>query len=95
MNITSSEIIKEWGLSNLPEGKREETADHIGRIIYQALLVRSLDILSDEEQSELDSILDKNETTPQDVLLFLKSKIPTFEELVREERETLKRDILL
>ncbi len=95
MNITSSDIIKEWGLSDLPAAKREETADHIGRIIYQSLLVRSLDILSDEEQTELDTLLDKNETTPQEVLLFLKSKIPTFDQLVKEEREILKRDILL
>jgi hypothetical protein len=54
--------------------------------LYQALLVKSLDILSGEEESELDSILDNDETTTEQVLAFLKSKIPTFDRLVLEER---------
>lgn len=93
--ILSKEIIKEWKLDSLPETKREEVVNRIGRILYQAILVRTLEILSDEEQTELDGIMDKNETTPKDVLLFLKKKIPTFETLVKEERDNLKSDILL
>jgi hypothetical protein len=95
MNILSKEIIKEWGLENLPQKKQEETVNRIGRILYQALLVRALDILSDKEQEELDLLLDKNATTPAEVMLFLKSKIPTFEELVKDERKTLKEDLIV
>ena len=95
MNIFSKDIIKEWGLSSLPDSKREEMVNRIGRIIYQALLVRSLDILSDVEQTELDTLLDIDSTTPQDVLLFLKLKIPTFEQLIIEERKNLKEDLLI
>lgn len=95
MNIFSKDIIKEWGLSSLPDSKREEMVNRIGRIIYQALLVRSLDILSDVEQTELDTLLDIDSTTPQDVLLFLKLKIPTFEQLIIEERKSLKEDLLI
>ncbi len=93
--ILSKEIIKEWDLTSLPDGKREELVNRIGRILYQAILVRTLDILSDPEQTELDSLMEKNSTTPKDVLLFLKDKIPTFDALVREERDNLKRDILI
>src|SRR5436189_3780640 len=95
MNILSKEIIKEWGLSSLPEAKQKETVNRIGRILYQAVLVRSLDILSSDEQSEMDALLEVDSTTPQDVLLFLKSKIPTFEVLLVEERKNLKEDLLL
>lgn len=93
--ILSKEITKEWGLDSLPSEKREETVSRIGRILYQAILVRTLDILSDSEQDELDDLMNKNTTTPKDVLLFLKSKIPTFEDLLREERDNLKDQILL
>ena len=93
--ILSKEIIKEWQLDSLPDNKREEVVNKIGRILYQAILVRTLDILAEEDQNELDTLMDKDGTTPKDVLLFLKKKIPTFEALVKEERENLKRDILI
>ncbi len=93
--ILSKEITKEWDLSKIPLEKREEAVNRIGRILYQAILVRTLDILSSEEQNELDEIMNKNSTTPKDIFLFLRSKIPTFDELVREERDNLKEEILL
>lgn len=95
MNILSKEIIQEWGLSKLPEEKQVELVERIGRMIYQAVLVRALDILSEKEQVELDLLLDEDTTTPQDVLVFLNTKIPTFERLVQEERISLKEDILV
>lgn len=93
--ILSAEIIKEWNLVTLPVNKREEVVNKIGRILYQAVLVRTLEILSPEEQDELDDLMDKDTTTPKEVLLFLKKKIPTFETLLKEERENLRRDILI
>lgn len=93
--ILSKEITKEWDLASIPEEKREEAINRIGRILYQAVLVRTLDILSDGEQDELDELMNNNTTTPKDVMLFLKSKIPTFDALLREERDLLKEEILL
>ena len=94
-DILSKDIIKEWGLESLPPEKQVDIADRIGRMIYQAVLVRALDILSEEEQTEFDTLLDKDETTPQEVMAFLQSKIPTFEQLVSEERNNLKQDLLV
>ncbi len=94
-SILSKDIIQEWGLQNLPEIKQVEMVDRIGRLLYQALLVRSLDILSETEQTEFDLLLDEDTTTPQDVLAFLKTKIPTFDMMVIEERDKLKEDLLV
>ena len=93
--IISRDIIKEWELGSLPLEKQIDVVDRIGRMLYQAILVRPLDILSEKEQAELDLLLEENDTTPQDVLAFLQSKIPTFEQLVKEERQNLKRDLLV
>lgn len=95
MNNLSKDIINEWGLGSLPPAKQEEMVERIGKIIYQALLVRSLDILTDEEQDEFDKLLDKDETTPEEVFAFLGSKIPDFQDIVLEERRNLKRDLLI
>ncbi|KND48045.1 MAG: hypothetical protein AB201_00385 [Parcubacteria bacterium C7867-006] len=91
----SIDVIKEWGLQKLSPEKQEEMVERIGRIMYQAILVRSLDILSEKEQDEFDALLDKDDTTPQTVLSFLESKIPTFQELLKEEKNNLKRDLLI
>lgn len=94
-NILSKDIIEEWGLGSLPQEKQVEMVERIGKIIYQALLVRSLDILTEKEQAEFDLLLDEDTTTPDDVLSFLNKKIPNFESIVLEERKNLKKDLLI
>jgi len=91
----SKDIVKEWGLEALPTEKQLNVVERLGRMLYQALLVRSLDILSEKEQTEFDLLLDEDTTTPEDVLGFLKSKIPTFDNMVQDEKQNLKREILL
>ncbi len=91
----SQDVIREWGLQSLKPEKQAEMADRIGRLMYQAVLVRALDILSDKEQTEFDLLLEEDSTTPNEVLAFLQSKIPTFEQLANEERNKLKADFLL
>ncbi len=95
MNTLATDIIQEWGLGSLSSAKQAETVERIGKLVFQAILVRSLDILSAKEQDEFDKLLDIDETTTQDVIAFLHSKIPTFEMLLGEEREKLKMDILI
>lgn len=82
-------------MNALPEDQQIEMVDRIGRILYQAILVRALDILSEKEQIEFDLMMDEDDSTPQDILAFIASKIPTFDQLVADEREKLKRDILV
>ncbi len=94
-NTLSKDIINEWGLGSLPEDKQLDVVERLGKMLYQAILVRSLDILSEKEQTEFDLLLDEDTTTPEDVLGFLKSKIPTFDNMLNDEKQNLKRDILL
>ena len=95
MNPLSKDIIKEWGLSSLNPSQQTDAVNRISKLIYQAVLVRSLDILSATEEDELDALLDIDTTTPEQVLTYLKSKIPTFDQLVREEKQKLKDDLLI
>ncbi len=95
MNPLSKDIVSEWGLGELPQEEQIDMVDRIGRLIYQAVLVRSLDILSEIEQEEFDLLLDEDTTTPEEVVLFLERKIPTFKILLKEEVNKLKADILV
>ena len=94
-DFLSKDIIKEWGLENLSTEKQMDLVDRIGKMMYQAILVRSLDILSEKEQTEFDLLLDEDNTTPDHVLSFLQKKIPTFDKLVLDERVHLKEDLLV
>lgn len=94
-NMVPKEIIEEWGLAALPEEKQAEIVDRVGKMMYQMVLQRALDILTEEEQTELDQLLDKEGTTPETILQFLQSKIPTFEQVVAEERGKLKQDLFV
>ena len=94
-SILSKDVIRDWGLGTMPAPEQSAIVERIGRILYQAILVRSLDILSEKEQVEFDEILDNDSTTPDDVLAFLQKKIPTFEKMVEDERKSLKEDILV
>ena len=93
MNQLSKNIITEWSLEELSPQEQIDVVERLGRLIYQALLVRSLDILSHMEQDELDALLDIDTTTPEDVLAFLQKKIPTFHFLLKEEIENLKENL--
>lgn len=90
MTIIPKNIIDEWNLESLDEQGRIEAVDRIGALVYQAILVRSLDILSDKDQVELDALLDKDDTVASGVIALLKAKIPTFDILLTEEKERVK-----
>lgn len=92
--LISKEIIDYCKIGSLPKEEQTEMVERLSRIVYQAILVKSLDILSENEQTALDSLLDDDKTTANDVLNFLKSKIPTFDILLEDEKMNLKEDLL-
>jgi hypothetical protein len=94
MNLIPKDMLKELGVSSLPEAEQKDALEKIGRTLVQAVLVKSLDILSIEEEEELDKIMDKDKTTTNDILAFLASKIPTFSKLVKDERNNLKEELV-
>ncbi|MFZ2621165.1 MAG: hypothetical protein WAX85_01565 [Minisyncoccia bacterium] len=95
MDILSKDLIKEWNMTSLSPIEQRVEVLRIGEILYQALLVKSLDILSEKDESELDTLLDIDTTTTEDVILFLKSKIPTFDRLIKDLHKELKNELLI
>lgn len=89
-NILPSDIVKEWGLGSLPYEKQLEMVERIGSIIYQALLVRSLDILSEKNRRSLMDCRSRLYYSRW-CFRFSTKKIPNFEKIVLEERKSWKR----
>ncbi len=94
-DIFNQNIIKYLHLEHLDEAKQEETLLRIGKVIFQAVMLRIMDILTEEEQKEFEQVLDNvgtDENRQSEIMDFLKSKIPNLDEISKEEIIKLKEE---
>ena len=87
MNSTIQKSISAvFETAQLPPEEIEELVLRVGALIYQNIITRSLENMSDNDQDEFEKILD-SKNKPEDVFIFLKNKVPNFEEIIKEESE--------
>ena len=84
MKTIQKEIASALSLDALLPEAREEIILRTGAIIYQNIMTRALEVMEDTDQDEFEKILDKK-STPEDIFIFLKEKVPNFEEIIKEE----------
>lgn len=83
--ILQKNIIKELGLDTLPEKEQEEALLSVGRIIFQSVLIRTMEELSEADKDEFDKILSDKSNDEEVILGFLQKKIPNLDEIVNDE----------
>ena len=66
--------------------EKVEVFKKMGEISYQNILLRSQEILSDEDNEKLDEIAG-GESAEKEIFNFLQEKIPNFSEIIKEEVE--------
>ena len=84
-DILKRNIIQELGLDRMPQAQQEEALLSVGRIIYQAVLIRVLEELNDKDQGEFEKLLTEEPGDQDAVFAFLKAKLPTLDAIVDEE----------
>lgn len=92
--ILTQNIVKELGLDNLPEDKQLEILEKIGSIIFQSVLLRTLDIMSEEDKDEFEKLLSEKADDPDIVLKFMQNKVPNLDDIVKEEVVKFKTETL-
>jgi hypothetical protein len=85
LNMIERNILEELGLDELPPEKQEETILQIGRLIYQAVLIRALDRLSEEEQRDFERLLNEHPDDEAKFTGFLEQKVPDLDRIIQEE----------
>lgn len=85
-------ILDLFELDKLPPDKAAEMVDRLGKLVFQAVLVRVLPMLSKPEMAEYEKILDSKEGG-EAVLNFLGEKVPNFKNIVKEEVNKLKAEL--
>lgn len=87
-NEINKNIVVTLGINKLPVEQQKEAMERLGAIVYQEVMIRALEILSEEDKDEFEKIIEKD-ASPDNLLDFLATKIPNLEDIVKEEAEKL------
>lgn len=88
-NQINDNIIKTLGIDALPVEKQKEAMEKLGAIVYQEVMLRVLDIMSDEDKDAFEKLIEKN-PDPEIMFTYLSEKVPTIDAIVSEEAEKLR-----
>lgn len=91
-NILKQNIINNLGISALPQEEQEEAMTRIGNIIFQGVLIRIIEVMSDSDKDEFEKVLSEKNGESEAVLEFLRLKIPNLNEIVDEEVAKFKQE---
>ena len=81
-------------LENLPEEERAEILTKAGQLIQKKILLRIEEEMSDEEKKKLEEFLEEEGEDPEKVENYLRENIPNLDEIIKEEIEETRKDIL-
>lgn len=90
-NEIRKNIITLFEIDKLPEDKQEETISRIGKIIFQAVLIRVLPLLKENDLAQYEKLIE-NEVEPDQLYNFFFEKIPLFLQIVAEEAENFRKE---
>ncbi|MFA6251243.1 MAG: DUF5663 domain-containing protein [Candidatus Paceibacterota bacterium] len=90
-NQINKNIVLTLGINALPVEKQKEAMERLGAIVYQEVMLRVLDILTEEEKDEFEKQIEKD-SNPEAMFEFLSGKIPNLEEIVKGEAEKLREE---
>lgn len=92
MDTIQKAIIESLGLVDLPSDEQEEFLESIGAVIYEGVLMRAAERLTDTERIELDILVDDN-ADPEKLFTFLESKIRDLPVIIKEEVVNYKKEV--
>ncbi len=90
-NDINKNIVTTLGINNLPVEQQKEAMERLGAIVYQEVMLRVLDILSEEDKDAFEKLIEKD-SNPESMFAFLSEKVPNLDEIVREEAEKLREE---
>lgn len=88
---TDINIIKEFGLEELPDKEREDVLERITESALKRITINLLKELSDDDMEKFEEI--SGEGSPEEIDSFLKSKVGNYEEIIKNTIMKFKNDI--
>lgn len=84
MNPIQKNIEGALELGSLPPEERQEIVLRVGAVIYQNVLMRAMEIMTEKDQGEFEKLLDES-ASPEEIFIFLKERVTDFEKIIEEE----------
>mgnify|MGYP005834039681 CR=1 FL=1 len=88
--IIQQTIIEELGLSSLSKEKQEELLVKIGEVVMKRIYLETMEKLEKPDQEKLIDLMDNN---PNGIEVFLREKIPNYEEFMKSVVEDFKGEL--
>jgi hypothetical protein len=86
MNQIGEQLIKDLTLESLPPDEQMAVVEKFSDTLFQAILVRGMEALTDAQKDALDAALKAKPDGSQDTVMdFLMEHIPGFEAVIDEE----------
>ena len=93
MSTIKENLMDLFNLDKMPPEKAAETVDRLAKLIFQAVLVRVLPTLSEENLTEYERIVDSKEEGADVLFNFLREKVSDFDSIMAEESENLRKEL--
>ncbi|MEI6480622.1 MAG: hypothetical protein WCO12_03860 [bacterium] len=77
-------LVENLGWMDLPEADRDALLEKTGDLIFQKVLARVMEKLDEEDKLEFEKMFE-GDVSDEEVLNFLRSKIPDVDDVVRGE----------
>lgn len=81
---THAALIQALGIQDLDAEKQQQILERTGAVIYQSIVTRAMEEMTDEQADEFEKMLE-GEATPESVLAFFQANIPGFDQMIDEE----------
>lgn len=91
MNDIKKDLFDLFQLDKMPPEKGEEMLGRLASLVFQAVLIRSLPLLNEENLAEYERITASDDEDGASLFLFLSQKVPNFSQIVTEEALLLKK----
>ena len=83
-------IVSAWGLESFPPQQQDEMIAQLTELVYQAVVLKAMDMISSKDQAELDALMDKHSTDATKVMEFFAVRIPDFNAVIQKEVMSIK-----
>jgi len=85
MDPLQNDIMTALGFDKLPEEEQKGLYERIGGVLFQGILIRALETMSEDEQDAFDAFLGEHPDDPAAMLAYLREHVAEFDALTESE----------
>ncbi|NCU41761.1 MAG: hypothetical protein EOM19_03495 [Candidatus Moranbacteria bacterium] len=85
-------ILQHLGIEKIPQEMQDEIIAKFGEVVFKEILLQTLERLDEDQQKEYERMLERN-ASPEEMEVFLKERIPDYEQLIFSVIDSLMKDI--